>query len=138
MFKVSRELTFPWPVKVIEPDPDNAGALIERECTILFILPHPDDVRASTEARTAILSQMKPETALEELKAIQEELRLHDLDAVRAVIRGWGEDVVDADEQPLPFTPENLEEVLKHPRVQTALARAYKEAISEDKARLGN
>jgi hypothetical protein len=138
MFKVSRELTFPWPVKVIEPDPDKAGALIEREFTVFFALLHPDEAKASAEARTAILKQMTPETGLEELKAIQEQLRLHDLGATRAVIRGWGNDIVGDDDQPLPFTPANLEDLLKYPRVQTAMGTAYKEAISEDKARLGN
>ncbi|MFD1330259.1 hypothetical protein [Mycoplana ramosa] len=137
MFKLSSELTFPWPVKVIEPDPVKAGTFAEYEFQVTFAIIAPDKAKASAEARNAIIARSTPESTLDELKAIQAELELHDSKALEDVVRGW-KDIVGEDDKPLPFTPENLATVSQHARVRAALIRAYQEAISEDKARLGN
>lgn len=138
MFKLSSELTFPWPVKVIEPDPKKAGKLVEHEFTAIFAILDPEAVEASLAARRAILAKMHPESTLEELKAVDEELTVHDRAALFEILRGWGDDFIDADEKPIRFTQAMFNEVIKHKRVRNGLIRAYEEAISEDKARLGN
>jgi hypothetical protein len=137
MFKLSSELTFPWPVKVIEPDPKHAGKLIEHEFQVIFAIIDPDDAKKSAEERRTILAKMKPETELGELKVIQAELSAHDEKALRAVVRGW-ENIIDDDGKPIKFTDVTFRAAYAHERVKVALIRAYEEAISQDKARLGN
>lgn len=137
MFKLSSELTFPWPVKVIEPDPKKAGKLIEHEFIAIFAILDPERIEASLAARRAVLAKMHPEATLEELKELDEELKLHDRTALFDILRDWS-DLLDDDGKPIRFTQAMFNEVIKHKRVRNGLIRAYEEAISEDKARLGN
>lgn len=138
-FKLSAELTFPWPVKVIEPDPNNAGKKIEHEFTAIFAFLDPDEEKASATARLEILKRASnPDLKAKELRAIQNELEAHDRDALLRVLRGWS-DFEDAEtREPFPFTPEVFAAVYRHPRVRNAFLRGYKEAITEDGGRLGN
>ncbi|CAD7055461.1 hypothetical protein RHAB21_00722 [Pseudorhizobium halotolerans] len=136
-FKLKKELIFPWPVKVIEPDPDNAGKHLEREFTALFAIIDPKDAKAAEEKRRKIVAQITPELSLDELKVIQAEVDAHDLAAIKQVMKGW-QDIVDDDDRPIDFTDKSFREVLEYPRVKSALIRAYREAISEDQARLKN
>lgn len=138
MFKVMSTLTFPWPVKVIEPDLSDAGALVEHTFTARFKILPPERIKASNAKRLAILEKTKTETALRKLKQIQAELEAHDRAAVFEVLAGWDEDLVDQDEKPIPFTEANFNAIYAHARVRSAFGRAYEEAISEDKARLKN
>lgn len=136
-FKLSQELTFPWPVKVIEPNPRIPGKLLEQEFIAQFALIAPERAKARDAERLAILEQVTPETEGEELRKINEALHAHDLQALTDVLRGW-DGILDDDDNAIPFNPETVEIVLAHTRVKNALLRAYRESISEDKARLGN
>ncbi|CDN93477.1 hypothetical protein [Agrobacterium tumefaciens] len=136
-FKLSQELTFPWPVKVIEPNPHIPGKLLEQEFIAQFALISPDRAKARDAERLAILEQVKPETEGEELRKINEALAAHDFKALTDVLRGW-DGVFDDYNNAIPFNPETVEIVCAHTRVKNALIRAYRESISEDKARLGN
>ncbi len=137
MFKLSREITFPWPVKVIEPDPSKAGRLIEHVFEATFAIVDPEISRARGDERKAILARMLDDTPIDELKAIQEELDEHDFSTLKTYLRGWSK-IADDDGRPIPFNDDTLREVYAHARVKNALVRAYQEALSEDKARLGN
>lgn len=137
-FKLSTEVTFPWPVKVIEPNPEKAGEKIERVFTAIFALIDPDEAKASEEARLNILRQMKTDTKVKELRAIQEQLDLHDRVALRAVLRGWEKDILGADDKPLPFNDDTFAAVYRWPHVRAAFLRAYREAITDDGGRVGN
>ena len=136
-FKLSQELTFPWPVKVIEPNQHIPGKLLEQEFIAQFALIAPERAKARDAERLAILEQVTPETEGEELRKINEALHAHDLQALTDVLRGW-DGILDDDDNAIPFNPETVEIVLAHTRVKNALLRAYRESISEDKARLGN
>ncbi|SEH22528.1 hypothetical protein [Rhizobium sp. NFR12] len=137
MFKLSSELTFPWPVKVIEPNPGSPGELIEREFEVIFAILDPEVGRKRTAERRAILAKMTPGMELDELKVIQEEIHAHDQTALQEVIRGWSS-IVGDDDKPIAFTDVTFRAVTAHERVRIGLVRAYEEAISQDKARLGN
>lgn len=138
-FSLSPELTFPWPVKVIEPDPDNAGQKIEHQFTATFALLDPDEEKASLEKRMEILRRASgPDLKAKELRAIQAELEKHDREALFRIVRGWSDLQDAATKQPIPFTPETFAEVYKHPRVRNGFLKAYKEAVIDDGARLGN
>ncbi len=138
MFKLSDSLTFPWPVKVIEPHPTDAGKHAEHVFTVLFRMPPPEEAEQSVKARRAIVEQLVEGLSDKEVAAIGEALTAHDEAQLRALIVGWRDDVVGEDDQPLPFTAENVARVLAYPRVQRALIRAYNEAIVEDQARVKN
>lgn len=138
MFKVSSTLTFPWPVKVIEPDTDNAGVLVEHTFTASFKILSPERIKASNDRRLAILEKTKAETSLKKLKQIQAELDAHDRRAVFEVLAGWEEDLIDENDKPIPFSEANFNAIYAHARIRSAFGRAYQEAISEDKARLKN
>ena len=137
MFKLSREVTFPWPVKVIEPDPAKAGRLLEHEFEATFAIVDPKVTKARNEERKAILRRMADETPLEELKAIEAEVDEHDFVTLKTYLRGWS-NIADDDGRAIPFNDDTLRAVYAHARVKNALVRAYQEALSEDKARLGN
>lgn len=136
-FKLKNTLQFPWPVKVWEPHPEKPGKLIEREFTGHFKLIDPETSRASDEARLAIVAEITPETTPDQVKDIQRRLDEHDREASLDVFTGW-DGIEDEDGTPIKFSPESFDEVYRIPRVAAAIKRAYREAISEDKARLGN
>lgn len=153
-FKPSSELVFPWPVKVIEPDQANPGKLVEHDFTGLFAIIPPEQARARDEARLEIIKKIDAlrqkvaasgiavnspaDLPIDEIAALEKELSGHDVQAVREVFRGWRDGVEDDSGKLLPSTPENIAFVFSLERVRKALVRAYREAISEDKARLGN
>jgi hypothetical protein len=136
-FKLSSELTFKWPVKVMEPDQGTPGKLIEREFTAHFAIIEPDLAKEADKKRIALFQQIEPDMSSAELANIQALIDAHDFDSLSQVIRGW-HGIVDDDDKPIPFNSDNLKMVYAHNRVKNALRRAYQEAISEDKARLGN
>lgn len=136
-FKLSSELTFKWPVKVLEPDQGTPGKLIEREFTAHFAIIDPEQSKETDKQRVTLFEQIKPDMPVKDLRDVQALIDAHDFAALSQVIRGW-HGIVDDDEKPIPFNSDNLRMVYAHDRVKNALRRAYQEAISEDKARLGN
>lgn len=137
-FKLSSEVVFPWPVKVLEPNPDKPGEKIERVFTATFVLIDPDEAKASELERLDILKQAKTDTKAKELRAIQEQLEFHDRNALRRVLKGWHDDIQDESGNPLPFNDETFNAVYRWPHVRAAFVKAYKEAITDDGGRLGN
>lgn len=136
-FKLSSELTFKWPVKVLEPDQGTPGKLIEREFTAHFAIIDPAQAKEADNQRVALFEQIKPDMSTKDLADVQALIDAHDFSSISQVLRGW-HGIVDDDDKPIPFNSETLKMVYAHDRVKNALRRAYKEAISEDKARLGN
>ncbi|MEH3093365.1 MAG: hypothetical protein PGN20_15320 [Agrobacterium cavarae] len=136
-FKLSSELTFKWPVKVLEPDQGTPGKLIERVFMGHFAIIEPAQAKETDAKRRALLEQITEKTTPEELKNIQALLEAHDFAALKDVLRGW-HDLHDENDNPVPFNSDTLKMVYAHQRVRNAFSRAYQEAISEDKARLGN
>ena len=136
-FKLSSELTFKWPVKVLEPDQGTPGKLIERVFMGHFAIIPPEQAKETDAKRRALLKQVTEKTTPEEIEDVQALLEAHDFAALNDVLRGW-HDLLGEDDKPIPFNIETLRMVYAHQRVRNAFARAYQEAISEDKARLGN
>ncbi|MGK9039225.1 phage tail assembly chaperone [Rhizobium sp. SA279] len=136
-FKLSQELTFKWPVKVLEPDQGTPGKLIEREFTAHFAIIDPALAKEADKQRLALFEQIKPEMNAKELADVQALIDAHDFHSLSQVLRGW-DGIVGDDDLPIPFREDNFKMVYAHDRVKHALNRAYREALSEDKARLGN
>lgn len=137
MFKLSSELTFRWPIKPIEPDPESPGMLIERKFIGIFKTIAPKKAKASDKARREILKRATADATVETLTQANADLSAHDLAAVRDVLIGW-EEIVGDDDNPLPFNDETFAAVYAHDHVRAAIVKAYAEAISQDKARLKN
>ncbi|WP_337267058.1 hypothetical protein [Oryzifoliimicrobium ureilyticus] len=154
MFKLSSELTFPWPVKVIEPNPEKPGELVEHTFTVMFAFIDPEVSKASASKRREITDRLSDAAskaveidqadlkvahdAAEEIRKIQDELRDHDRDALFSVLRGFETDFMDGNGKPIPFNRKSFDMVYAHDRVRNGLVAAYAEAVSGDKARLGN
>lgn len=138
MFKLSSEFTFRWPIKPIEPDPETPGKLIEHEFTGIFRIISPERAMASEEARRKIIKLATADANIETLTKVNADLKAHDLKAVREVLIGWEEDLLDESGNPIPFSETTFAAVYAHDRVRAAIGRAYSEAITEDKARLKN
>lgn len=137
MFKFSPKLTFSWPVKVIEPHPDQPGKLVEHEFIGTFEVLSPEESEASALARRAIVAKISAELGDAELEVIQRELDEHDLTTLKRVLRGW-EGIVDDKGAVIPFNETTFRTLYPHRRIRNAFTRAYMDGLSEDKARLGN
>ena len=154
-FKLSTELVFPWPVTVLEPSQTNPGKLEEKTFTGVFAIIAPEQAKARDEARKQIgreiaalqqkLADVRAEDGehaapglFDEITALEQKLTDHDTLAAREVFRGWRDGLVGDDDQPMTVNAENIDLVFSFTRVRAALVRAYREAISEDRARLGN
>ena len=137
MFLFSEKLTFWWPVKVIEPNPDVVGEKIERVFEVEFELLDPDEQKAEAKARNAIVSRITPELSDSEIEAIQANLDAHDLKVSRRAVKNW-RGVTDTTGTALAFSPATFERLYRHHRIRNALVRAYLDATNDDKARLGN
>lgn len=136
MFLFSENLTFWWPVKPIEPDPDQPGKFIEREFEVLFELPTPDEAEADRKARLELIEALtKPNLGDDDFKIAQNNLQASDDAMALRRIKDW-RNIADKDGVALPFAL--FAKVFAYPHIKTAIERAYVEAISEDKARLGN
>lgn len=137
MFKVVPNLTFWWPVKVLEPDPEQPGKLVAQEFEAEFRLIADGEVKASAEARRQIVARFSPDLDEEALTTLNDELENHDKAALRRVLVNW-RNIVDVAGKPIEFDEISFTGAYGMRRIRTALSRAYAEAISEDKARLGN
>ncbi len=137
MFKFSTNITFWWPVKVIEPNPNEAGKFIEHEFKAKFEMLPPDEGKTSAKARQAIVSKITPDLSDDEVEAIQSELDEHDLNLLLRTLRGW-DNIHDADGKPISFSEANFRLIYAYRHIRNAFVRAYIDALSEDKARLGN
>ena len=124
-FVVAKNRRYFWPIKVR--------------------LPAEDAWRAGTVTEFTFKAQFEAIDS-EESKAIKDQVanlpveeRLeHQHDLLLRVVVGWDEDIVDADNQPIPFSTEMLEELLRDQWVSLAFWRAWGEALTGDGARKGN
>ncbi len=137
MFVFVPNLTCWWPVKVQQPDPDNAGQMTEFSFEIEFEILDRDESRALEDERTALLKKVETDASEENLRKVQDELDALAVASFRRVIRNW-RGIVDEDKKQIPFSDVTFTLVMKHNRIRAAINRAYQEAIAEDKARLGN
>ncbi len=148
MFKLVSNLTCWWPVKVMEPDPDKPGKYIERQFEAEFIVLDREESQRIDDLRAELLKAFEkavertedgkaPADVEAKLKAAQAELDAYDINAFRRVLKNW-RGISDDGDQPFRFTEENFAIAMRHERIRVGLNRAYQEAISQDRARLGN
>ncbi|MGY5789052.1 hypothetical protein ACXHXM_01975 len=137
MFKLVKNLTCWWPVKVMEPDPDAPGKMIEYEFEIEFEIIDRDEAKSFDELREGVLATAEKDQSAANMKKVEKELDSINQASFRRVIKNW-RGIVDEDRKPITFTEEAFAAAMKHDRIRVAINRAYQEAISQDKARLGN
>lgn len=125
MFTVTEDHRFTWPVKVQLPSADKPGEFEVQTFTGHFrLLPKE---RANELAGAMTDAATRGAAAIGEQEMVQ----------IREVLLGWGDDVVDADKTPVPFSTEALDVACRIEPVRTAIAVAYAEAAAGG-ARRGN
>lgn len=137
MFKMVKTLTTWWPVKVYEPDPIKPGTFAEFSFEVEFEILDREELKKNQDARNAVLETAETDTSAKKLEEIQAALDAMEIKAFQRVVRNWRQ-VVDDNDQPLPFTNENFLEALKRDHIREGINVAYAEAIDSGKARLGN
>jgi hypothetical protein len=136
MFVLRKNLTCRWPVTVTEPSPDDAGATIESEFTVDFLIIDREQREANDKAREALLEELQKETDPEALKVIRDKLTAFAMDRYCEAILGWSG--IEADGKPFEFSSAALQQLLANDYVRRAIDAAYNEAVTLDKARLKN
>ena len=109
---LSEEHSFGWPVTIRVPSDD--GAFKEQKLRVRFLTLSQDEFAA------AISDQ-----------------QFADHELLSRALKGW-DGVVDADNQPVIFDEENKARLLSLPFARIALAEAFMEAMSGQKARRKN
>ncbi|MGR9345843.1 hypothetical protein ACU8NW_14665 [Rhizobium leguminosarum] len=137
MFKLVQNLTVWWPVNVIEPDPDKPGSYVEHTFDVELEILDRDYAANRDKMRAELLKSAEKDPSEENLKRVQAELEEFDTASFTRVIKDW-RGVVDEKEKVIPFTNQTFAAALKLERIRIGLNRAYQDAISQDKARLGN
>lgn len=145
MFKLVKNLAVWWPVSVLEPDSDNAGQLKESQFEVELVIRGKDELKAYDDARLALVNQLPnaddyladAKTASTKASDIAAQIDAHDRKIFQMTFTNW-RNVVDENDQPIAFSAEALDQALNYERVRAGLNRAYADAISQDKARLGN
>ncbi len=124
-FRMVSRRRYSWPVTVRFPDPDpnRAGEIVEQTFTVLFEEMPRDEARALQDE-------------IEALPPREQEERQHDM--LVAVIKGWGDDIVDHADQPIPFSEAALREGLQSSFLRIGLYRAYVQSLTGEAARKGN
>jgi hypothetical protein len=146
MFKLVKNLATWWPVTVLEPDDSNPGTLIERTFQAQIVIRSRDEAKALQEKRNALLKQLPGSedylkdyaAATAKAEEINAAIDAHDREVFHLNITNWKDVVAYDGETPLAFSSEALDMALNLDRVRLALVAAYDEAVSNDKARLGN
>ncbi len=136
MFVLRKNLTCLWPVKVVEPSPDDAGKTIESEFTIDFLIIDREQREANDKAREALLEELQKETDTDALKVIRDKLSAFAAERYAEAIHGWSG--IEADGKPFEYSPAALQQLLANDYVRRAIDEAYNEAVTLDKARLKN
>jgi len=145
MFKLVPVLTAWWPVSVLQPDTDNPGKLKEETFEVELAIRSKDELKAYDDKRADLVKQMPTadefaadvKAASEKAVAIRKQIEDHDQGMFHLMVTNW-RGILDVNDQPLPFTADNLDMALGFDRIRVGLNRAYDEAVSNDKARLGN
>ena len=113
MFKIDVSDTFTWPVKFSIP---GDGDVIEGEFTAIWKRP--------------------PQSRIEQI--LNPETRLTQQELINEFLKGWGEDLGDADGNPLKFNATNLAKVLDIGGMRLAIAASFMEAIGNAGPRIKN
>lgn len=123
MFVLTATHLFWWPATALAPDPETAGKFREHQFKLQFEALGLDEAQAMDEAFHALNSE--------------KDRQKHQHDLLYRVVKGWSE-VVDVEKAPVPFSAGALEQAIQLAWFRTAAYRAYAEAMSGEKARLGN
>ncbi|MVA17640.1 hypothetical protein GOZ94_01605 [Agrobacterium vitis] len=145
MFKLVPTLTAWWPVSVLEPDNDNPGTLKESTFDVELVIRGTDELKPYDDKRAELVKQLPTaeefaadyKAASAKADEIRKQIEAHDQSMFHLMVSNW-RGVIDANDQPLPFSADNLDMALGLDRIRVGLNRAYEEAVSNDKARLGN
>ena len=125
MFTVTEDHRFTWPVKVQLPSADKPGEFETHTFIGHFRL-------LSKERNAALVADMAVAVPLGEAAIADQQMV-----QIREVLLGWGDDVVDVDGEPVPFSAEALDAICGLDQVRLAIAVAYAEAAAGG-ARRGN
>lgn len=136
MFKVKKNLTCWWPVKVKEPDPEKPGEILESEFEVEFAIPGRAERKRLSDEREALLKSLRDADEPEAAAAIGEQLEAFGEHRYREAILNWRG--IEGDAGVFEYSLANLELLLDSDYVRRALDAAYTEAVTLDKARLGN
>ncbi|NSZ48446.1 hypothetical protein [Agrobacterium vitis] len=145
MFKLVPTLTAWWPVSVLEPDSNNPGKLKEETFEAEIVIRGKDELKPYDDKRAELVGKLPTaeefatdyKAASEKAAEIRKQIEAHDQSMFHLMISNW-RGILDANDQPLPFSADNLDMALGFDRIRVGLNRAYEEAVSNDKARLGN
>lgn len=108
MFVISQAPTYTVPVKVFTPS---------------------DKGKTTTSTFTATFRRLSMEE-IEEMNAKLKEKALTDTQLLHDVMVGWGEDVMDADGNQLPFNERNFDALLNVFPVRGTLVQAFMESLN--------
>jgi hypothetical protein len=145
MFKIVSNLTAWWPVTVLEPDNENPGTLKEETFEVEFIIRGRNELKVNQDERKALVKQLPSgddflsdhAAATAKGEKIGAKIEAHDRKMDHLSIKNW-RGILDEQGNPLPFTAAALDMALNHDRIRVALNKGFEEAVSNDKARVGN
>lgn len=139
MFRFTDKVKCWWPVKVKVPSETTPGTFEEEEFEIEFILQDRNEAEKKRQTRAAMIIALNAaltERDLERAEHAQSELEAHDVADFKSTISNWRG--IEGDNGPFLFSDENMDLLINRQAVRVAISDAYREAIGEDKARLGN
>lgn len=122
-FKLSETCRYWWPVTVRQPDPERAGKFATSTLEVLFEPDTRDQVLADIETLTALA------TDVERVE--------HEINRYLRMIADW-RNVVDDNDQPVPFSSAALRQALGRNWFREAVDRAFSDSVLGQEARLGN
>jgi len=145
MFKLVKDLTVWWPVSVLTPDEDNPGVLKEETFEAQLLIRSRDERKTYQQQRDALVEQLPKSddylkdfaAATAKAKEIGAEIDAYDRSMFHLIIQNWRGIVGDNDEA-IAFSPAMLDMALDRDGVIVGINEAFQQAISSDKARLGN
>lgn len=112
-----------WPVTVRQPDPEQAGKIIEQKLKVLFEPQPRDEAIAAQEAYAKLKTERE--------RADHEEEQLLKL------VKDW-DDVLGADKSPLPFSRELLTMAVAQRWFRDGVYRGYAMSLNGEEAEQGN
>ncbi|MBN9471666.1 MAG: hypothetical protein J0J10_23130 [Bosea sp.] len=121
MFVVTDQHSFERTVTVKMPSSERPDAIVEQSFRMTFLAVDQDEARRWDDEQAA---------------RSPEERRAHEHDFLVQVAKGWA-DIVDAGQQPIPFSGQALRQLLKRAWFERAVYEAYRAGMAAE-PRLGN
>ncbi len=112
-----------WPVTVRIPDPENPGKIIEQVLKIQF----------EAQGRDTDLAAQEEYRALTDPK----EIAAHENAHLKSICKNW-DDVMDVENELVPFTPEKFDAALQNNWFREGVYAAYGQSLIAEEAALGN